>query len=60
MSVPVRTGTHSASSIWADALYNGSMDTNFPRYKGVLADRDSEYVLKSMPTAFTLGLGFAF
>ena len=38
----------------------GSMDTNFPRYKGVLADRDSEYVLKSMPTAFTLGLGFAF
>ena len=29
-------------------------------YKGVLADRDSEYVLKSMPTAFTLGLGFAF
>ena len=38
----------------------GSMDTNFPRYKGVLADRDSEYVLKSMPTAFTLGLSFAF
>ena len=48
---------------WAltDHLWlTGSMDTNFPRWKGVLADQTDDYVLKSMPTAFTLGLGLAF
>ena len=48
---------------WAatDRLHlTGSMDTSFPRYSGVVDDRDDHYVLKTMPTAFTLGLGLAF
>ncbi|WP_295477689.1 hypothetical protein [uncultured Sutterella sp.] len=48
---------------WAalDNLFlTASMDTNFPRFKGVLEDRGSGYTVRSMPTNFTLGLGLAF
>lgn len=38
----------------------GSMDTNISRFKGVVDGRDNDYVLKGMPTEFTLSVGLAF
>ena len=48
---------------WAatDRIFlTGSMDTNFPRFHGVLEDRGGSYTLSSMPTNFTIGAGIAF
>lgn len=38
----------------------GGIDTTFARYEGVVAGRSDNYVLRAMPTDFSLSIGYAF